>query len=82
MNYRSQKNIYILFFFQVAHVMLKDLPTITVILPPDIVSAIPTLLEIAVTNAPLEALTSLLVKVRGQGDPPKKPMFALFIDLK
>jgi hypothetical protein len=52
-----------IFFFQAAHVMLKDLPTITVMLPPDIVSVTPTLLEIAVTNAPLEALTSQLVKV-------------------
>jgi hypothetical protein len=45
-----------------AHVMLKDLSTITVMLPPDIVSVTPTLLETAVTNAPLEALTSQLVK--------------------
>ena len=50
-------------FFQAAHVMLKDLSTITVMLPPDIVSVTPTLLEIVVMNAPLEALTSQLVKV-------------------
>jgi hypothetical protein len=45
-----------------AHVMLKDLLITIVMLPPDIVSVTPMLLEIAVMNAPLEASTSQLVK--------------------
>ena len=55
--------LHTIIFFQAAHVMLKDLLITIVMLPPDIVSVTPMLLEIAVTNAPLEALTSQLVKV-------------------